>query len=277
MTTLPPPVRGFAEVNGARLHYELQGVGFPVVLLHGGLLDLRMWDGQVGPFSKHFTTLRYDLRGFGQTQAPVGQPSAPHEDLRALLDHFSMDRVHVVGHSLGGRFALDFALAFPERVSCLVLVAPGINGSPPSPEEYSWFASLLGSGREKDPQALLEAWLGSDYLAAAMARPELAPMVRQWTLDNLPGLRPGANLPQALQPSAYTRLEQLAPPTLLVVGDKDNPAMLKNAEVLARRVPTLTRVTLPGVGHLPNLERPEDFNRAVLDFLDEQGLAAGQP
>jgi 3-oxoadipate enol-lactonase len=104
-----------------------------------------------------------------------------------------------------------------------------------------------------------------------MARPELAPVVRQWTLDNLPGLSPGAHIPEALQPAAYTRLEQLAPPTLLVVGDKDNPAMLKNAEVLARRVPALTRVTLPGVGHLPNLERPTDFNRAVLDFLDEQG------
>ncbi|PTL84418.1 alpha/beta fold hydrolase [Vitiosangium sp. GDMCC 1.1324] len=267
MTTPPPPVRDFAAVNGARLHYELQGDGFPVVLLHGGLLDLRMWDGQAGPLARHFTTLRYDLRGFGKTQAPLGQPYAGHEDLRALLDHFSMDRVHVIGHSLGGRFALDFALAFPERVSCLVLVAPGINGAPPSPEEFSWYMSLLGSGREKDPQAVLEAWLGSDYLAAAMARPDLAPVVRQWTLDNQGSLSAGAHLAQALEPTAHTRLEQVLSPTLIVVGDKDNPAMLRNAEELARRVPAPTLVTLPGVGHLPNLERPGDFNRAVLDFL----------
>jgi pimeloyl-ACP methyl ester carboxylesterase len=192
MTTLPPPVRGFAEVNGARLHYELQGDGFPVVLLHGGALDSRMWDGQVGPLSQHFTTLRYDQRGFGQTELPAGQPSAPHEDLRALLDTLSMDRVHLVGHSLGGRVALAFALAFPERLSCLVLVAP------------------------EDPS---------------------------------------------------TRLEQVRAPTLLLVGDKDNPAVLRSAEELARRVPALTRVTFPGVGHLPNVERPEDFNRALLDFL----------
>ncbi|WNG32946.1 alpha/beta hydrolase [Archangium violaceum] len=267
MTTPPPPVQDFAAVNGARLHYELQGDGFPVVLLHGGLLDLRMWDGQVGPLSRHFTTLRYDLRGFGKTQAPVGQPYAPHEELRALLDHFSMDRVHVIGHSLGGRFALDFALAFPERVSCLVLVAPGINGAPPSPQEHAWYMSLMGSGREKDPQAIIEAWLGSDYLAAAMARPDLAPVVRQWTLDNMASMKPGANLPQPLEPAAHGRLEQLLMPTLVIVGDKDNPVMLKNAEELARRVPALTRVTLPGVGHLPSLERPEDFNRAILDFL----------
>jgi 3-oxoadipate enol-lactonase len=194
MTTLPPPVRGFAEVNGARLHYELQGVGFPVVLLHGSSLDLRMWDGQVGPLSPHFTTLRYDQRGFGQTEAPAGRPSAPHEDLRALLDTLLMDRVHLVGHSLGGRVALDFALAFPERLSCLVLVAPDLSGPPP-------------------------------------------------------------------------RLEQVHAPTLLVVGDKDDPAIPRSAEELARRVPSLTRVTLPGVGHRLNVESPEDFNRTLLDFL----------
>ncbi|MFL5351493.1 alpha/beta fold hydrolase [Archangium sp.] len=263
-------------MNGARLHYELQGDGFPVVLLHGGLLDLRLWDGQAGPLARHFTLLRYDLRGFGRTEAPTG-PYPPHEDLRALLDRFSMDRVHVIGHSLGGRIAIDFALAFPERVSCLVLVAPGINGAPPSPGEYAWYASVMGSSREQGPQAVAEAWLGSDYLAAAMARPELAPLVRQWTLDNLGGLKPGANQPQALEPAAQGRLEELLMPTLVVVGDRDNPAMLHNAETLARRVPAPTRVTLPGVGHLPNLERPEDFNRAVLDYLLAQDAKPSAP
>src|SRR5512143_3994910 len=84
MTTRPPPVRDFALVNGARLHYELQGDGFPVVLLHGGLMDLRLWDGQVGLLSQHFTTLRYDPRGCGASDAPEGQPYAPYEDLRVL-------------------------------------------------------------------------------------------------------------------------------------------------------------------------------------------------
>lgn len=260
-------------MNGARLHYELQGDGFPVVLLHGGLLDLRLWDGQVGPLARHFTTLRYDQRGSGKTVAPEGQPYAPHEDLRALLDHFSMDRAHVVGLSSGGRVALDFALAWPERVSCLVLVAPGIQGAPPAPEENAWFSPLMGSGRETEPRAVVEAWLGSDYLAPAMARPELAPLVRQWTLDNMRGLA-GADLPRFLEPAAYTRLEQLLVPTLVVVGDRDNPVMRRNAEVLARRVPALTRVTLPGVGHLPNLERPGDFNRVLLDFLLAQATAS---
>ncbi|WP_052518555.1 alpha/beta fold hydrolase [Archangium violaceum] len=218
MTTPPPPVRDFAPVNGARLHYELQGDGFPVVLLHGGLLDLRLWDSQVGPLARHFTTLRYDQRGFGRTVAPEG-PYAPHEDLRALLDHFSMDRAHVVGLSFGGRVALDFALAWPERVSCLVLAAP------------------------------------------------------EWTLDHMRGLAE-VHHPRFLEPPAFTRLEQLLMPTLVVVGDRDNPVLLSNAELLARRVPTVTRVTLPGVGHPPNLERPEDFNRVLLDFLLAQASAS---
>ncbi|MCY1073584.1 alpha/beta fold hydrolase [Archangium lansingense] len=256
-------------MNGARLHYELQGDGFPVVLLHGGLLDMRLWNEQVGPLARHFTTLRYDLRGFGSSDVPEGQPYAPYEDLRALLDYFSMDRVHVVGLSLGGRVALDFALAWPERVSCLVLVAPGIQGAPPAPEENVWLTDLLDSERGTDARAVAEAWLESDYLASAMARPSLAPVVRQWTLDNRGSLA-SAHLARFLSPPAYTQLEHLLAPTLVMVGDRDNPVMLRNAEVLARRVPALTRVTLPGVGHLPNLERPDDFNRVLLDFLIAQ-------
>lgn len=118
-------MHGFASVNGARLHYELQGGGFPVVLLQGGPQDLHFWDAQVGPLARHFTVLRHDPRGCGLSEAPHGQPFAAHADVRALLDQLFMDRVHLVGHSLGGRVALDFAMAFPERVSCLVLVAPG--------------------------------------------------------------------------------------------------------------------------------------------------------
>ena len=114
MTTLPPPTRGSAFIHGTRLPYELQGVGFPVVLLPG---SLRLWDTVAGALAWHFTVLRL---------APEGESS---EDLRALLDSLSMDRVHVVGHSLGGRVALDFARAHPERVSCLALVGPGL---PPS-------------------------------------------------------------------------------------------------------------------------------------------------
>ena len=186
-------------MNGARLHYELQGDGFPVVLLHGGLLDLRMWDGQVGPFSRHFTTLRYDQRGHGQTESPEGQPHAPHEDLRALLDHFSMDRVHLLGHSLGGRIALDFALAFPER--CV----------PPR------------ARRARHQRLSWPARTGARAHARGGGGPRQPGHAEQ---------RGGA---------------------------------------ATQRVPTLQRVTLPGVGHLPNLESPEDFNRAVLGFLDAKG------
>src|SRR3954463_6383416 len=118
---------GFAEVNGARLYYEAMGEGTAVVLVHGGLVDSRLWDAQMKPLSKHFRVVRYDIRGYGRSPAPTGE-YYPHEDLRALLDYLKIDKATLVGLSLGGIVAADFALEQPARVERLVLVGSGLRG-----------------------------------------------------------------------------------------------------------------------------------------------------
>ena len=105
----PRRASGFAEVNGTRLYYETAGRGLEVVLIHGGLVDSRLWDAQVGPLSKRFRVVRYDLRGFGRSAAADG-PFSHLEDLRALLDFLKIERASLVGLSLGGIIAADFAL-----------------------------------------------------------------------------------------------------------------------------------------------------------------------
>src|SRR5687768_17047142 len=105
-------VRGFAEVNGTRLFYEAAGRGPAVVFVHGGLVDSRLWDDQLKEFSKRHRVVRYDLRGYGQSAAPTADFS-PVEDLRALLAFLGVERATVVGLSLGGIIAADFALEHP--------------------------------------------------------------------------------------------------------------------------------------------------------------------
>jgi pimeloyl-ACP methyl ester carboxylesterase len=119
----------YLYANGARLFYEEAGEGPAVVLVHGGLGDLRMWDGVVPLLAASHRVVRLDVRGFGRSDAPAGEFS-PHEDLRALLDGLGIESAALVGLSLGGRIVLDAALELPERVSALVLVAPGVNGLP---------------------------------------------------------------------------------------------------------------------------------------------------
>ena len=118
---------GFVEVEGGRLYYREAGEDPPVILLHGGYLDHRMWDGQVQTLARDHRVVRYDIRSHGRSSAEE-VPFSDVEDLGALMDALAIPRATLVGLSMGGFIAADFALARPERVVSLVLVGPGISG-----------------------------------------------------------------------------------------------------------------------------------------------------
>lgn len=121
------PKIGFINVDNAQIYYEEMGTGKPLVMIHGGLLDRRMWDDQFAVFAGSYRVIRYDARGHGLSKAPSGTYSH-HEDLKKLLDALKVERAAIMGLSMGGYIAIDFALAYPDRVSALVLVAPGLTG-----------------------------------------------------------------------------------------------------------------------------------------------------
>src|SRR5438876_5964570 len=131
---------GFANVNGGSLYYEVTGAGTPVVLIPGFTLDTRMWDSQVEAFARRHQIIRYDLRGAGKSPPPTG-PYSQYEDLAALLGHLGVGKAHIVGLSLGGAIAIDFALAMPEAVLSLIPVdASSVGGYPWPAELGAWFA-----------------------------------------------------------------------------------------------------------------------------------------
>ena len=123
------PTRGFAEMNGAKLYYEVTGAGHPLVLLHEGIADSRMYDDQFNAFAQRYRVVRFDLRGFGQSDLPPGdEPVALYEDLYGLLALLGIKKTYVLGMSMGGAIALDFTLTHPAMVDALILVAPGVSG-----------------------------------------------------------------------------------------------------------------------------------------------------
>jgi 3-oxoadipate enol-lactonase len=257
---------GFAEVNGTRLYYEALGKGPAVVLIHGGLNDNRLWDDQMGPLSKSFRVVRFDLRGFGKSPTTTGQ-YWPTEDLRALLDFLKIEKATVVGLSLGGIVAADFALEHPERVERLVFVGAGLRGDRQPPDEKSMAAyrALANEGPEK----YFETFLKADLLAGLRERPQARERMRTLMLDNykaLTYLRSG--LAQAPEPPTIERLGQIKFPTLVIVGSLDSKNLLNIADTLAKGIPGARKLVIPGASHHPPVETPQEFNRALLDFLE---------
>src|SRR5689334_11281492 len=116
------------EISGGSLYYETAGSGDPLVLIHGLGLDLRMWDDQFAEFAQHRQVVRCDLRGFGKSTVPTAEPYSHADDLKAMLDHLSIARADILGLSMGGWIATNFALTYPEMTRKLILVDSAIYG-----------------------------------------------------------------------------------------------------------------------------------------------------
>ncbi len=257
------------SVNGTTLYHEAVGHGSVVVLLHSGNLDRHVWDPQFLPLAREHRVIRYDLRGYGRS-GPADAPYQHHEDLRALLDGLGIQRVSLVGLSGGGRIALDFALAHPERVDRLVLASPGLSGWKYDAGDTAYFAEARRARDRGDAAALGIAWLGSAYMRPAMEHPELVAPLREMAAANgkaWMGLLKHGEMETATDPPALHRTAALRVPTLLVVGTRDTPDIRAIADTLAASVPGIRRVTFEGAGHLVNMEQPQRFTNLIRAFL----------
>ncbi len=260
---------GTAAVNGTRLYYEVAGEGEPVVLLEGGQCDRRMWDDQFADFGRTYRVIRFDVRGFGSS-APRSGPFESHEDLFALLEFLGVSRAHLVGLSLGGRIAIDFALTHPEKVRSLVLAGPGLSGFPWSETHDEWVGRVHRAVARGDGKAAALAWLDSNYMKPAAANPRTSRRLRELAVANArTWTEPDSE--QELKPAAYGRLSEIRVPTLLIVGSLDNPDIHRIVDQLARDVPGARKVVIEGAGHMVNMEEPARFSEIVLGFL--QGLS----
>jgi 3-oxoadipate enol-lactonase len=261
---------GFAEVRGAKVYYEVAGEGRPLLLLHAGVGDSRMWESQWEEFAAGYRVVRTDLRGYGRTVVASGQFSY-HEDVAALLRHLGETSAFVVGLSFGGRVAIDFALAFPEMVEGLVLGAPAVSGDQPS-EELQRFSEeedrLLEQGDLAGATELnLRMWVDGPHRSPDQVDAGIREQVRRMQMDVFAVPFPEDAESQPLEPPAKERLEELQVPTLIIVGELDVPDFLSIANTLERHIPDAEKTVIPGVAHLPNMEKPEEFNRSVLDFI----------
>jgi pimeloyl-ACP methyl ester carboxylesterase len=264
----PSRPSGMADVNGTRLYYETAGSGEPVVLVHAFTLDTRMWDGQFDLLARDFRVIRYDARGFGKSAPPKpGEPYSNADDLAALLDRLDARKAHVVGLSMGGRFALDYAVAYPDRLQSLVVIDGVIGGWQWSREWLAAYAPIVEAGRRRDVAQAKSLWLGLPLFAPARQQPEVAARLKLM-VDEYSGWHfVNQNPERAVSPAALGRLGAIRAPTLVLVGERDLPDFQRMAERLERDVPGARRATIAGAGHMANMEAPDAVNKALAEFL----------
>jgi 2-hydroxy-6-oxonona-2,4-dienedioate hydrolase len=262
---------GTADANGATLYYEVAGEGGPLVLVHAGIADGRMWEGQLEPFSRRYRTVRHDMRGFGRSPMVEGTYSH-HADLRALLDALEIDRAAFVGCSMGGAAVIDFALENPGRVEALVLVGSAVGGFESDegpPEEWDELVAADEAGDlERVSELEVRMWVDGPRRGPDAVDPAVRALVRE--MNRIALKNEALELGEEVEPRtpAATRLSQIQAPTLVLVGEVDRARILAAADLLADNLPNARKVVIDGTAHLPNLERPEEFNRLVLDFLN---------
>ena len=263
-------ISGLAGVNGAQLYYEVRGTGHPLLLLHAGIADNRMWDAQFEAFSETYQVIRFDLRGFGRSSMPSGSFSN-YEDVRALLDFLQIKTVYVLGISFGGLIALDFVLAYPSYTKALILGAPSVSGASPSERiKQFWEDEELALDKgdiEGATELNLQLWVDGLHRQANQVSSAVRERVREMQLVIFRKEIPDDIEEIDLDPPAIERLDEVKIPVQVMVGDLDLEEKLALVDRLVRELPHSRKVVIPGVAHMLNMEAADVFNRSVLDFL----------
>ena len=257
------------ETNGARIAYDVDGSGEPVLLVHAGVANRSMWDDQVAALKDAYRVIRHDTRGFGETETDA-VPFSNRADIAALLDELGERSAHVVGLSRGGAIALDFALEFPDRVRSLTVVAGGVGGyeSPAELPPETWEpVEAMWKAKKWEELTDWETAFWADGPGQSPDRvPEIRRRVHDWVLSNYRAEKEEGE-PQPLDPPAEGRLGDLRAPLLVMLGTLDEPSTSDAMRHLAERVPG-ARLEEFESAHMVNLEHPDRFNRVLREFLD---------
>jgi len=262
--------------DGVSLYYEEVGQGTPLVFVHEFAGEAASWDPQVRFFARRYRTIAYNARGYPPSDVP-DDPAAysqdrAADDIRGVLDALGIPRAHVCGLSMGGYATLHFGLRHPTRALSLVVAGAGYGSVAAERERFRQDSALTARRLEEEGMKVV-----AEFYARGPTRVQYLDKDPQGWRDFSERLAAGSAQGHAFtlrgvqmtRPSVFElgdRLERLEVPTLIMTGDEDEPC-LEPALFMKRKIPTAGLVVMPKSGHAINLEEPEIFNRAVLDFL----------
>lgn len=256
---------GYINVDGGKLYYEIAGKGDNIVLLHDGMVNCYIWDEQFPLLAKTYRVIRYDRRGYGKSTDPKTQYSHI-DDLNTLFTQLKVDKAVVFGMSSGGRLAIDFTLANPEKVKGLVLVGAVVSGFGYTSHMSTRGGHFNAKAMSSDPVKTNRYFIMDDpyeiYIDNRKAKEKVMKLVPFLGRDNNVPTRPA-------EKTAIKYLSEIKVPTLILVGEYDIPDVHAHAGAINAGIPNSRREIIPQSGHLIPIEQPALFNETVLTFLNK--------
>jgi len=267
----------FAKVDdGVKLYYEEAGQGAPLIFVHEFAGDAKSWHLQVRCFARRYRTIVYNARGYPPSDVPEDRAAYSQDravdDIRGVLDHLGIAKAHVCGLSMGGYATLHFGLRFPDRALSLVVAGAGYGSVMADREKFRRDSEEVARRFETDGMAAVAAFYAKGPTRVQFLDKDPVgwkEFYEQFAAQSAKGHALTMRGVQMKRPSVYeleAGLEKLTVPTLIMTGDEDEPC-LEPGLFMKRKIRSSGLVVLPKAGHTINLEDPEAFNRAVLDFL----------
>ena len=263
------------EVEGLKLYYDERGRGEPLVLIPGFGTGAWIWYRQADAFAEHFRTVVFDPRGVGRSEGR-DEPRSMREfadDVAALLDELKIERAHVLGASFGGFVAQEFALAYPGRTQSLVLCCTSFGGArhvPPSAAMLAAIASTKGLNTEERVRENLRLAFSPRFVAESPEEVERVIALRAESY--VPEHAYLRQLQAAVAFDASARVGAIKAPTLVITGDADRTVPGENSANLAAAIQGAELRVVEGGGHIFFIEQAEEFNRAVVEFVERNNL-----
>ena len=264
---------GWMPINNARIYYEIAGEGEPFVMIHAGVADSRQWDNEFEYYTDHYRVLRYDMRGYGKSE-PVEGEFSHMGDLKALLDEFDiLQPAILMGCSMGGGIAMNFALTYPSRAKSLIMVGSGPNGlelDVPQPAKYAEVEKADEAGDlDRVCELEIQIWFDGEGRTAEQVNPAMRKLA--YEMNHIALEHEAKHLGKRLPDTRFLaskRLDKLSIPVLVIVGAHDTPYIRAAADVMVEKIPYAKKVIFEVAAHLPNMDQPEEFRRFVDVFLE---------
>ena len=266
-------LKGYIPVKDSKLYYESVGKGDPVILLHAGFLDHEMWEAQVKALKDNYKVITLDMPAHGLSERGV-DTFLMKDALLTVMDSLSIQKASWMGLSLGAVVLTDFIISHPDRVNKAILVSPGINGYELKYQldtfAKQYYPELVNALEKKDSAGAAEVftryWADGPFRAPTAMNTAVRNYVYNTTLATIYKFKV-SGWPRLQRPPAIERIHEISVPLLVIAGDKDIPYILEASNVLVKAVPGSRKIIIPNVAHMLNMEKPNAFNEAVLQFL----------
>jgi 3-oxoadipate enol-lactonase len=257
----------YCPISEGKLFFLKKGSGPPIVFIHGFCLDNRMWENQVNYFSKKYTCIAFDLRGFGKSSVPADQSFSTHEDLDVLLGFLKIDQpVILVGFSMGAKVASNFAITYPEKTKAIIFADGAIDGYVFKDFNLTY---IYNAGKQQGTPVANKMWLDHPIFNSSRKNlavmESLAEMVMSYSGWHWANSNPIKNL----IPPAIEQLQKLKMPCLILIGEFDIPDFKAISDLLNKQIKHAFKIEIAGVGHMCNMESPDIFNSHVNEFLTQ--------